>query len=197
MSLPTDEQIIALHHKYAASDSAFELIYTHCRVVEAIAMQLLDTKPIESIDKQLVHVGCLLHDIGTYFVLDMDNTFMLGIRHGVIGELILKSEDMPETVWRFASHHTGIGLTKKDVIKQRLPIPAADYTAQTDEEQLIMYADKFHTKANPPHFYSFERYRDFVGQFGRDKALGFDALATKFGKPNLSKLSSQFEFEIR
>lgn len=61
------------------------------------------------------------------------------------GEAILKSEGFPEKLWRFASHHTGVGLTR-DVINQKLPLPEADYLVETDEELLVMYADKFHSK---------------------------------------------------
>ncbi len=147
--LPTDQQIKNLHQKYAKTDADLTLIYTHCQIIEAIAMQLLEENPIKDIDRNLVHVGCLLHDIGAYEVLE-DGKFVQGVRHGTIGEDILKSEGFSETIWRFASHHTGVGLTKKDVLDQKLPIPVADYTARTIEEQLVMYADKFHSKSNPP-----------------------------------------------
>ena len=127
----------------------FALIYTHCQVVDAIAAQLLDAKPNSQIDRDLLHVACMLHDIGAYDVLE-NGKFVDGVRHGVIGEKILRNEGFPEQIWRFASHHTGVGLTKQDVINQNLSIPSADYTANTPEERLLMYADKFHSKSKPP-----------------------------------------------
>lgn len=198
--LPTDQQIRELHRKYAKTDADFNLLYTHCQVVEAIAMQLLDAKPQPGIDRELVHVGCMLHDIGAYDVL-VDGKFVQGVRHGTIGEEILKSEGYPETIWRFASHHTGVGLTAKDVVDQNIPIPVADYTAQTDEERLVMYADKFHSKSNPPleppYFCTFEWFRDSVKQFGPDRAAKFDNLAELFGKPDLVSLSKRFGYDIK
>ena len=194
--LPTDQQIKNLHQKYAKTDADLTLIYTHCQIIEAIAMQLLDKNPIKDIDRNLVHVGCLLHDIGAYDVLE-DGEFVQGVRHGIIGENILKSEGFSETIWRFASHHTGVGLTKKDVLDQKLPIPVADYTARTIEEQLVMYADKFHSKSNPPseapYFCSFDWFHNSVQKFGADKAAKFDTLAKLFGKPDLVALSKQFK----
>lgn len=50
--------------------------------------------------------------------------------------------------------HTGVGLTKEDVLVQGLPLPPADYVAITPEERLVMYADKFHSKTTPPTFVS-------------------------------------------
>lgn len=198
--LPTDQQIKNLHQKYAKTDADLTLIYTHCQIIEAIAMQLLDKNPIKDIDRNLVHVGCLLHDIGAYDVLE-DGEFVQGVRHGIIGENILKSEGFSETIWRFASHHTGVGLTKKDVLDQKLPIPVADYTARTIEEKLVMYADKFHSKSNPPseapYFCSFDWFHNSVQKFGADKAAKFDTLAKLFGKPDLVALSKQFKHAIK
>ncbi len=196
----TDKQIEGIHQKYAKTDADFDLIYTHCRIVESIAMQLLDAKSIEGVDRDLVHVGSLLHDIGAYEVLE-DGRFIRGVRHGVIGERILKNEGFQEAIWRLASHHTGVGLTEQDVKDQSLPIPVADYTAKTKEERLIMYADKFHSKSNPPveppYFCDFEWFRDSVQKFGLDKAAKFDALAELFGKPDLVALSNQFGHVIK
>lgn len=199
--LPTEQQILELHRAHAKSDADFQLIYTHCRIVETIAMQLLQARPVPHIDLQLVHIGSLLHDIGAYDVLNEEGRFVQGVRHGPIGENILRDAGYPETIWRFASHHTGVGLTEQDVIDQRIPIPVSDYTAQSDEERLIMYADKFHSKSHPPteppYFCTFEWYRDSVQQFGDDKIAKFDALARQFGKPALLPLSQQFGHEIK
>lgn len=198
--LPTDRQIEALHRKYAKTDDDFRLVYTHCQVVEAVAMQLLDTTPVPGIDRNLVHIGCMLHDIGAYDVLEKGE-FVAGVRHGVIGEEILRKESMPDVVCRFASHHTGVGLTEQDVRNQGLPIPVADYTAGTDEERLIMYADKFHSKSKPPfeppYFCTFEWFHDSIQKFGADKAKKLDDLAELFGKPDLIALSKQFGYVIK
>jgi len=196
----TIEEIEALHRKYAQTKADFELVYRHCQVIEAIAIQLLDAKPIPGIDRQLVRVGCLLHDIGAYRVLE-SGSFVKGVRHGVLGEAILKDEGFPEEIYRFASHHTGVELTKQDVIDQKLPIPVADYLAETDEELLIMYADKFHSKSSPPkeppYFCSFDWYRKSVQQFGEDKAEKFERMAQRFGIPDLEQLSKKYGYKIR
>ena len=95
------------------------------------------------------------------------------------------------------SHHTGVGLTKQDVIDQKHPLPVADYLAETDEELLIMYADKFHSKTTPPYLNSFEWYRQNISQFGPDKVAKFEAMAQKFGAPELESLGIRYGYEIR
>lgn len=198
--LPTDQDIKALHRQYAKTDDDFQLIYTHCQIVEAIAMQLLDARPTPSVDRQLVHVGCLLHDIGAYDVLE-NGRFVAGVRHGPIGERILQKEGFPETIWRFASRHTGVGLTEQDVKDQKLPIPIANYMPHTDEERLIMYADKFHSKSNPPleppYFCTFEWFHQSIQKFGTDKAARLEELAHLFGKPQLEVLSRHYGYATK
>jgi uncharacterized protein len=68
---------------------------------------------------------------------------------------------------------------------------------ETIEETLIMYADKFHSKSNPPVFNSFDWYREHVAQFGHEKAESFERMAQKFGIPKLESLSKKYGFAIR
>ncbi len=193
------DDIIALHKKHAPSDSVHDLVFNHCRIVRDIAIQLIEKNSL-SLDRELVEAGALLHDIGVYPLFDAVGMLRKDahyITHGVEGERILKAEGMPEEIWRFAAHHTGVGLTKQDVISHKLPLPIIDYLAETDEELLIMYADKFHSKTTPPCFNSYEWYRDDVAKFGSDKVIAFERMAAKFGKPNLRPLSRTYLFEIR
>jgi uncharacterized protein len=153
MVIPTDRQIRALHERYAPNREAFELVHTHCEIVATVAEQLLGRyRP--ALDVGLVRAGSLLHDIGVYRLygatgeLDGKNY----VRHGVLGHALLRGLGFPEAVSRFCSHHTGVGLNREDVLRQGLPLPAGDYLADTDEERLVMYADKFHSKTAPPVF---------------------------------------------
>ena len=88
---------------------------------------------------------------------------------------------------RFCSHHTGVGVTKDDVLRQGLPIPPADYLAVTREERLVMYADKFHSKSRPSAFLSPDAYAAHVRRFGEEKVTAFAALRAEFGDPDLDR----------
>ena len=90
MTLPTDDEIEALHRKHAPDEEAFQSVYTHCRIVADITDQMIDRMHPE-VDREVVRVGCLLHDIGVYRLYQdgiIDESRY--ICHGVLGaELLL------------------------------------------------------------------------------------------------------------
>ncbi|MFI9235324.1 HD domain-containing protein [Streptomyces sp. NPDC053079] len=193
MTLPTVAEIRVLHEKYAPSQQAFDLVYTHCEIVCRIAEQLM-ARSAHRLDAGLVRAGALLHDIGVYRLYDRAGRFLQGqyIRHGVLGHEILGREGFPERLRRFCSCHTGVGLTRHDIRKQKLPLPEADYLAVSPEEQLVMYADKFHTKTTPPKFLSSGDYAAHVRRFGEEKVDAFHALRVRFGEPDLAPLAARY-----
>jgi uncharacterized protein len=199
MRLPALIDIEMLHKKYAPTPAVFQLVFTHCHIVWSIAEQLIAKNKLQ-IDVELVRAGCLLHDIGVYPLFDNNGNQRDAsqyIRHGILGEAILQKETLPEALWRIASHHTGVGITKLDIESQQLPLPPADYTAETLEERLVMYADKFHSKTAPPTFDTFEGYKNRLAQFGEVKVAYFEKLANEFGIPDLEPLIQKYGHTLR
>ncbi len=206
MRIPDDEEIFALHVRHAPTPEALAVVYTHSEIVRRIALRLLDGPgPVldgtgaEGINAGLVRAGSLLHDVGVYRLYDAAGR--LGhtgyIRHGVLGHELLAEAGYPEELCRFASRHTGVGITREDVRRQELPLPPADYIAQTPEEALVMYADKFHTKSTPPSFLTAETYAAEVARFGPDKPAAFARLRERFGDPDLAALSAAYGHGVR
>lgn len=197
MRVLTYSEIKALHEKYAPTDKVLNEVFEHCKIVTDIAMQLIEKDGLE-VNKQLVEAGCLLHDIGVYGLYDEQGNLDEAnyIRHGVLGEEVLKAEGFEEVFCRFASHHTGVGLSAGDIKEQNLPLPLADFLAETVEQRLVMYADKFHSKSTPPRFNSFEKYKKQISRFGPAKAEVFEKLAGEFGKPDLAVLSQKYGHQI-
>lgn len=195
---PTVQEIEALHRKYAPNEEVFELVWMHCQIVGDIAMQLAQNSSV-TVDTKLMLAGCLVHDIGVYELYD-EGGFGKGqnyITHGIRGEEILKNEGFSELIWRFASHHTGVGLTKKEIVERNLPLPHQDFLAETLEEELVMYADKFHSKTEPPYFNSYDYYAEYITRFGKENTQNFARLAEKFGKPNLAPLVAKYGHTLR
>lgn len=196
---PSLSDITELHKKYAPSPAVYELVFTHCQIVCDISLGCMSEQQ-SRLDADLVRAGALLHDIGVYPLFGADGTLRPGVAyiiHGTEGERILKDEGFPERLWRFASHHTGVGLTAADIARQNLPLPSQDYMAETAEERLVMYADKFHSKTTPPYFNSYDWYAQDIARFGEDKVAAFAALAEEFGVPDLQPLSRTYGFAIR
>jgi len=186
-----------LHKKYAPTPEAFERVFTHSQIVNDVAQALLKNSS-STLDKELLHVGCLLHDIGVYKVYDTQGNISDDyIKHGILGDTLLQSENFPEEIRRFASHHTGVGLTKTDIEQQHLPLPHQDYVAETEIEFLIMYADKFHSKSEPPHFNTAEYYKKYVSRFGDDKVKKFENMIVRFGVPDVYELSNKYGHVVR
>lgn len=143
-----------------------------CRLVERLAGP--------DVDVDLARAGALLHDIGVYR-LDGDHY----VRHGLLGYDLLRAAGLPEALCRFCSRHTGVGISRADVVRQGLPLPVADYLAETVEERLVMYADAFHSKTTPPRFVTAAEYRTGLVRFGAEKPARFAALEAEFGPPDL------------
>jgi len=197
MRVPTDQEILALHEKHAPNAEALDSVYTHCVIVCGIAEQLHDRSGHGG-DIGLVRAGCLLHDVGVYRLYDdaghLDHRNY--IRHGVLGYELLREEGLPEAICRFASHHTGTGLSRGDVLRQELPLPPGDYLAETPEEVLVMYADKFHSKTTPPKLLTADAYATYVRRFGADKVAAFEAMRATFGEPDLSPFSAAYGHRV-
>lgn len=206
MDIPSDKTILGLHRKYAPSERAFKTVYEHCQIIAQIAQQIIKTNSL-SLDEDFVHAAALLHDIGYYSLYD-DSGFVpkaRGVEHGIAGSAILRKEGLPEAMCRIAECHTGVGLTKQEIISQHLPLPHRDFVAKTPEEWLVMYADKFHTKAvfkDEPHdtpgwFNSAESHLEYRRRFGGDNASRFLKLIDEYGVPSLEKLAKQHKEPIK
>ncbi len=133
------KQSLALLKKYAPSKEDYNKVLTHGKAVQKYAIELakqLKEKGIK-VDMEIIKNGSLLHDIG-YFIVYKDKPNR--IRHGIEGGKFLRKEKLPIYA-RIAERHIGVGLTKKQIIKQKLPLPKKDFMPKTIEEQIIAYAD--------------------------------------------------------
>lgn len=195
MKLPDRDFIKKLHEKYAPSPLTLDMVWTHCQIVAEIAEQLIDSNHLVA-DRELVRVGALLHDIGAYKFIDAEGVFdeKHYIQHGVEGCGILNHEQLDEHLARIAERHTGVGLTKEHILTTNLPLLPKDYIAESLEERLVMYADKFHSK--PPHFNAYESYMAHARKFGEENAKKFEAFAQEFGIPDLKELSQKYNQPI-
>jgi len=196
--LPSISDIQVLHRRSAPSEDAYQLVFGHSEIVSEIADQLMETQAFSATEKALVLVGCLLHDIGAYRLYDETGNIDHAnyIQHGILGYDLLRAEGFENTICRFASCHTGVGLTSSDIAMQNLPLPPGNYLAETRAERLVMYADKFHSKTTPPKFMTARSYEKQISRFGPDKKARFLALVAEFGEPNLTHLSREYGFLI-
>lgn len=198
MEIPTYQEIESLHKKYAPTEKLLASVWTHCQIIRDISEQLIDNSHL-SINKKVIEAGCLLHDIGVYALFDEagnkvnDYNYM---NHGIRGEELLRKERIPRELWRIASHHLGVGFTQHDIEKQGLPFDQP-YMPETIEERLVTYADKFHSKTNPPRFNTYESFMATAGTYGDDIATRFEKLKDEFGVPDLAPFVQKYGHELK
>ena len=84
------------------------------------------------IDKELVEIGALLHDIG--------RSKTHGIQHAMIGARIARDHGFSDTLVKTIENHVGAGIPREEASK--LNLPSRDFFPTSPEEKIITYADK-------------------------------------------------------
>lgn len=127
---------------------AREILLDHSRRVARKALEaalcVLDENP----DLDFIHEAALLHDIGIVgtHAPDIGCTGKAPyICHGILGGEILEKEGLLRH-GLVCERHTGCGISRKDIEKEKLPLPPRDLIPQSLEEEILCYADKFFSK---------------------------------------------------
>ena len=154
----------------------------HSRQVADRCLKICDNHPELLLDRQFLEEAAMLHDIGVRWC-DAPSICCNGtepyIRHGVIGAEILRKEGW-ERHARVAERHTGTGLTREQIERQQLPLPAVDYVPEALEEQVVCYADKFYSKSNPDRVRSVLETAQSLEKFGHEGVEKFVEWAKMF-----------------
>lgn len=160
--------------------------------------------PPRLLDENLAVVGAMLHDIGTYLVLKHDGSDGEKLQfdgpnyilHGLRGYDWLLSQGVDESIAQFARNHTGVGLTREQVVAQGLPLPPADYVPMNLEQEVVMVADKYNSKSIPPRFLTAEAYARKARRFGAGNEQQWLDLVKKYGVPDIPALAKKFDMKL-
>ena len=115
-------------------------VIEHSETVHETCMNLVEllqeTKPHLRINKRLVSIASLLHDIG--------RSKTQGITHGIEGAEILRALNVKgngdiEKIALICERHIGGGITKSEA--RKLGLPEKDYLPKSIEEKIIAYCD--------------------------------------------------------
>jgi uncharacterized protein len=142
---------LKLINKYYKKDSiAYKILIKHAKQVTLKALEIAKKVPKLNPDIDFIKNGCMLHDIGI-FLTHAPEIGCYGkepyIKHGVLGRELLEKEGFPQLAL-VCERHTGLGITKEDIIKKNLPLPKRDFIPVSIEEEIISFADLFFSK-NP------------------------------------------------
>lgn len=130
----TEKEAMSLLKKYAKNKREFNIILKHSKAVQKVALRI--AKKIKGVDIEFIKTASLLHDIGRFECPPGKWSF----KHGIIGAEILRKEGLKKHAL-VAERHLGAGISKKDIIEQKLSLPLKDYLPKTKEEKIITHAD--------------------------------------------------------
>lgn len=170
---------------YDKHSRLYHILTAHGALVMCKAFAIADRLPYEKIDRLFLKESAMLHDIGIFLTHapDIDcHGNKPYIKHGYLGGQLLRKEGFPRHA-RVCERHTGVGISKQEIIKNKLPLPKRDFLPLTIEEQIICFADKFYSKR--PEMQGKEEtivdIRKEMSKFGKEKVDKFNIWLKKFG----------------
>lgn len=128
-------------------------VVAHCQKVSNMAASIAE-RVKEPVDRELVRLGGLLHDIG--------RSRTHGIEHAVAGVEIAKRLGFPDQLILIIERHIGAGITAAEAV--RLGLPCKEYLPLTPEEKIVSYADNLISGTREMPFYeALERFKRILG----------------------------------
>ncbi len=178
---------IEIIEKYYPRDSqSYSILVVHSEMVQQKTLELASRVPHLSPDVAFVREAAMLHDIGIF----MTNAPGIGctgehpyMMHGPLGRELLEKEGLPRHAL-VCERHTGVGLSREDILEQGLPLPQRDMLPVSVEEKLICFADLFYGK-NPDRLresLSIEQVSAKVAGYGARYLQRLGALRALFGE---------------
>jgi uncharacterized protein len=179
----------AILQKYFPPDQmAYKLYVPHVVLVTHLALRIARRLNLTAEQQQFIEEASMLHDIGVCKV-HAPGIGCQGnapyIQHGILGRKILDKEGLPQHAL-VCERHTGVGITKEEIIREGLQLPHEDFVPQSIEEKIICYADVWYSK-NPEKLwkqYTFEDIHDWFKRFpdAKQKIQIFDTWHSEFGE---------------
>lgn len=155
---------------YPCENELKRILWVHSRHVADKALAIARRHPELPLDCDFLEEAAMLHDIGI-FRCHAPAIFCQGdapyILHGTIGAELLRADGWPRHAG-VCEHHTGAGLTARQIIERQLPLPPRDLLPVTEEETLICYADKFFSKTRPDTEKTFDQAVRSLSKFGEE-----------------------------
>ena len=180
---------LALIQKYYPPTSGlYHILVTHSFHVAAkaheIALAFLNRNPEAALDLDFIAEAAMLHDIGI-LRCHAPKILCTGeepyIKHGIIGREMLEQEGLPRHAL-VCERHTGVGMTRTEVVQQNLPLPGRDYLPLSLEEKIICLADRFYVK-EPDKLsimLSRQEIREKISRFGAPALARWETLCRLF-----------------
>ena len=141
----------SLIDKYIPKGKVYHIYTIHVAMVTRLALKIARRQNLSAKQLQFIEEACMLHDIGIART-DASRIGCYGelpyIQHVLEGRKILEEEGLPNHA-RVAANHIGVGgISKSEIVTQKLKLPDEDILCEQIEDKIISYADLFYSK-NP------------------------------------------------
>ena len=136
---------------YDPGTRLYDILVNHSRIVTDKSLDIARSLPHLNPDLEFIETAAMLHDIGI-FLTRSESIGCFGkaayVCHGYLGRELLDELGLPPEYGLVSERHTGAGITKENIILNKLPLPQRDMVPLSLEEKIICAADKYHSK-NP------------------------------------------------
>ncbi|MDR0683302.1 MAG: HDIG domain-containing protein [Dysgonamonadaceae bacterium] len=167
---------------YKEGSELYEILLIHSFSVANKALEIAQMHSEWEIDKDFVYEAASLHDIGI-FLTNAPKIQCFGkypyICHGYLGAEIMRKEGFEKHAL-VCERHTGMGLDKKTIIQDKLPVPQRDMLPETLEEKLICFSDKFFSKSKLDRVKTIEQIKKHLSKHGSDSVSRFEEMIKLF-----------------
>lgn len=176
--LPDREFVLELLKKLGVPYS----VRRHSLQVAETAIDIANKIKRAKVDKQLVEIGALLHDVG--------RASTHGFGHAFIGGKILRERGFPEELARICERHILGGLDKEDA--KSVGLPEKNFYPVTLEEKIICLADKLTVRSRQVSVNESitksinKRFQIWFNKYGKSKLL-------LKGKERIEKIQKEIE----
>jgi uncharacterized protein len=167
------ESALELLRKHIPDRALYIKIRDHSQRVKSTCLEL--TASVSAVDRAFLETASMLHDIGRYANPPGSPE---SIRHGITGGRILRAEGLPAHA-AVAERHIGVGITRRDIRNQGLPLPEDDFVPRSAEEMLVAYADNLDSPGVSGELDVEERFAREIGVYYRSRVRDFHARIRK------------------
>ncbi len=134
-------------------------IRRHSEKVAQKALEIANKITKAKVDKDLIEIGSILHDIG--------RTKTHGFNHALIGGKILRERGFSEKLAKICETHILGGVDKEDA--KEFGLPEKDFLPNSLEEKIVCLADKL--IAGTKEMSIEERFNRWFSKYGRSSIL--------------------------
>lgn len=161
---------------YPQENELKRVLMLHSESVAQKSLWIADRHPELKLDTSFLYEAAMLHDIGI-FLTNATGIHCYGslpyICHGYLGAELVHRAGFPRHAL-VCERHTGAGLSLREIVEQKLPIPHREMVPVSLEEQVICFADKFFSKTHLAREKSVEGARKSIARYGEEGLVRFN-----------------------